>query len=234
MFERVRRDLKRYFVIESRTGTPTLLEKVKILAESHGLQALFVYRFGSWINRSVSQPMLRLPLKVVYLSLHETMNALYGIYIHGDADIEGGLFIPHPHGVMIGAVKMGEDCCVSQNATIGVRPGVGHDAPMLGNRVWIGPGAVLFGQIKIADGASIGALTVVGRNLPPRCLASGNPMQIIKRNFDNSSLLYGDRLPAASATVAAAAPGAALAKTDAANAGTAGTPPLKSVGEAPR
>ncbi len=199
MFERVRRDLQRYFTIESRTGAPTLGEKLKILVESHGLQAVFVYRFGAWIDRSVSTPVLKLPLKAIYLSLHEAMIAVWGIYIHGNADIAGGLFIPHPNGVMIGAVKMGEDCCVSQNATIGVRPGARFDeAPVLGDRVWIGPGAVLFGRVKIAEGAAIGALTVVGRNLPPRCLAFGNPMQV-KRNFDNTSLLYGERPPTASA-----------------------------------
>jgi serine O-acetyltransferase len=229
MFERVRRDLQRYFAIESRTGAPSLLEKAKIVFESHGLKAILVHRFGFWIDRSVSAPILRLPLKAFYLSLHETMNALWGIYIHGAADIEGGLFIPHPNGVMIGAVRMGEDCCVSQNATIGVRPGAGvKDSPTLGNRVWIGPGAVLFGRVKVADGVAIGALTVVGRNLPPRCLASGNPMQIVKRNFDNSSLLYGDRPPLASAS-AAKAPAPVV---DPGNAATIAPP--TSVGSAPR
>lgn len=233
MFERLRRDLQRYFTIESRTGTPTLGEKLKILIESHGLQAVMVYRFGAWIDRSVTAPALKLPLKAVYLSLHEAMLAIWGIYIHGNADIAGGLFIPHPNGVMIGAVKMGEDCCVSQNATIGVRPGARFDdAPVLGDRVWIGPGAVLFGRVKIAEGTAIGALTVVGRNLPPRCLAFGNPMQVVKKNFDNTSLLYGERPPIASAVPVAKT---ATGSGDSTN-GTAGVAaPLRaSAGGTPR
>jgi serine O-acetyltransferase len=217
MFERLRRDLKRYYTAESQDGSPGAFEKLKILLFSHGLQAVVVYRFGSWVNRNVSVRAARLPLKALYVSLNEAMNAVYGIYIHADADIAGGLFIPHPNGVMIGRSVVGEDCMIGQNATIGVRPGANVESPRVGDRVFIAPGAFVFGNIKIADGAAISPLTVVGRNVPPRALVAGNPMQIIKRNFDNASLLYPGRVipPSAAATSPApAAPPAATAATD--------------------
>ena len=203
MFERFRRDLQRYFMAESETGSPGALEKLKILAFAHGLQAVAVYRFGAWVNTEVKSRPLKLPLKALYVALNETMSSLFGIYIHGGADIGGGLFIPHSHGIIIGRVEMGEDCMIGQNVTLGVRPGVGPECPRLGDRVFVGPGAVIFGDIKIADGAAIGPLTMVGRNVPPRSLVVGNPMQILKRNFDNSGLLYrGGRMPPSSPVAA--------------------------------
>src|SRR4051794_3213583 len=112
MFERVRRDLQRYFTFESRTGTARLFEKNRIVAESHGLKGILVYRFGSWIDRTTPTPVVRVPLKLIYRVLDEAVTAVWAIHIHRTADIEGGLYISHPWGVLIGPVKMGQDCNV--------------------------------------------------------------------------------------------------------------------------
>jgi serine O-acetyltransferase len=197
MFERVRRDLQRLFTFESRTGAPGLLEKLSIATSNHALKGLLVYRFGSWIERSSPPAPVKIPLKVVYRVLDEVVTAIWAIHIHKTADIQGGLYISHPFGILIGPVKMGRDCNVGQGATIGLRPGadIEENIPTIGERVFIGPGAFVFGGITIADGAAIGPLTVVGRNLPPRCLAVGNPMQIVKKDYENSTLIYGTRPP---------------------------------------
>jgi serine O-acetyltransferase len=197
MFERVRRDLKRYFTTESRDGSPGLLEKAAILARNHALKGVLVHRFGAWIHRTAPPAPVRIPLKVVYRSLDEVVTALWGIHIHSTADIGGGLYISHPLGVLIGQVKIGQDCNVGQGVTIGMRAGgTGTEAdglPTLGDRVYIGPNSIVFGAIKIASGAAIGPLTVVGRNVPPRALVVGNPMQVVKRDYENTSLIYGTR-----------------------------------------
>jgi serine O-acetyltransferase len=195
MFERVRRDLKRYFTFESRTGNPGLLEKAKILVENHALKGVLVYRFGNWIERSAPNRAVKIPLTLAYRAMDEVVTAVWGMHIHRTAEIDGGLYCAHPNGILIGATKMGKDCNVGQGVTIGLRPGGGvHDnVPTIGDRVFIGPGSVVFGKIFIADGAAIGPLTVVGRNLPPRCLAVGNPMQIIQKNYENKDLIYGTR-----------------------------------------
>lgn len=193
MFERVRRDLQRYFSFESDTGDATLLEKLKIVARNHALKGVLVYRFGSWIERTVPKGPARLPLKIAYRTLDELVTAAWGMHIHATANIEGGLYISHPFGILIGSIKMGEDCNVGQGVTIGLRPGEEGHLPTIGNRVFIGSGSVVFGGITVADGAAIGPLTVVGRNLPPRCLAIGNPMQIVNRDYANDALIYGTR-----------------------------------------
>lgn len=197
MFERVRRDLQRCFVFESRTGSPSTLEKIKIVVSNHALKGLLVYRFGSWIQRKAQPRAVKLPLWVAYRVLDETVVALWGMHIHSTADIGAGVYMAHPNGILIGPVKIGKDCNIGQGVTIGVRPGedLEGNVPKIGSRVFIGPGSVVFGKITIADGASVGPLTVVSRNLPPRCLAVGNPMQIVKQDYENSTLIYGTRPP---------------------------------------
>ena len=198
MFERVRRDLLRYYAFESRTGTPGLLEKAKIVATGHALKALMVHRFGAWLHRSELPTPVRVPLKVAHRAMAEVVRLTWGMEIHSAADIDGGLYISHPYGVLIGAVHMGRDCNVSHYVTIGVRPGgatVEEQVPTIGERVFFGPGSVVYGKITIGSGASVGPVTVVGRNLPPNCFASGNPMQIVQKKFDNHAIIYGTRPP---------------------------------------
>jgi serine O-acetyltransferase len=201
MFERVRRDLERYFAFESRTESPTLADKARVLVTNHALKGVLVYRLGSWIERTQPPTPVRIPLKMAYRALDEAVTALFGMHIHSTADIDGGLYCSHPHGILIGSAKMGADCNIGHGVTIGMRPGGTEEdtMPTLGDRVFVGPGSVVFGGITIADGAAIGPLTVVGRNLPPRCLAVGNPMQIVKKDYENRTLIYGNKpLPPAS------------------------------------
>jgi serine O-acetyltransferase len=197
MFERVRRDLQRYFRFESRTGEPGLLEKARIIAANHALKGVLVFRFGAWIERTQPPPAVKLPLKVVYRTLDEVVTALWGMHIHSTAEIDGGLYCSHPDGILIGPIRMGQDCNVGHGVTIGIRPGgeLEESVPTIGDRVFIGPNSFVFGGITIADGAAIGPLTVVGRNLPPRCLAVGNPMQIVRKDYENKTLIYGTRPP---------------------------------------
>lgn len=55
------------------------------------------------------------------------------------------------------------------------------DEPIkIGNDVWIGTGVILLGPITIADGAIIGAFSVVAKDIPPYAVVVGNPA-IIKR-----------------------------------------------------
>lgn len=47
---------------------------------------------------------------------------------------------------------------------IGADARISNAAPTIGNNVYIGPGAKLFGQIEIADGIAIGANAVVNKS----------------------------------------------------------------------
>ena len=58
-----------------------------------------------------------------------------------------------------------------------------NGAPIIGNNVYIGPGAILFGDITIADNVSIGANATVNRSFTEsNVVIAGTPAEIVKRN----------------------------------------------------
>jgi len=136
--------------------------------------AVVTFRFSSWVFRrsKLSQIFLR-PLT---WSMQFYTRAFLGIQISPAADIGPGLYIGHFGGVIIsGRAKIGANVSLSQGVTIGSSLGPNAQAPIIGNRVYIGPGAVLYGGISIGDGAKIGANTVIHKDIPPNRIAVAWP-----------------------------------------------------------
>jgi serine O-acetyltransferase len=94
------------------------------------------------------------------------------------ADIGPGLFIAHGQATCIAALKMGRNCYVHHGVTIGWDYRGGR-APIIGDGVFIGTGAVVLGEITIGDGARIGANAVVLCNVPAGATAVGSPARVI-------------------------------------------------------
>jgi serine acetyltransferase len=86
---------------------------------------------------------------------------------------------PHPVGVVIGdGVRIGSDCRIYQNVTIGLlentlAPAAKGQYPVLEDGVIVFAGAVIVGPIRIGAGAVIGANAIVTRNVPPGFVAFG-------------------------------------------------------------
>ena len=98
------------------------------------------------------------------------------------ARIGPGLYMPHPHGIVIGAgVKIGENVSILQRVTLG-RAGDSHVYPTIGNGVEIGAGAAVLGAITLGDGAKIGANSVVLKDVPAGAVAVGAPARLIQRH----------------------------------------------------
>ena len=73
---------------------------------------------------------------------------------------------------------IGDDVVIRQGVTIGLRTTGRRGAPVIGNRVDIGAGAKLLGNIRIGDDAVIGANAVVLCDVPAGALAVGVPAVI--------------------------------------------------------
>jgi serine O-acetyltransferase len=92
-----------------------------------------------------------------------------------------GLSLPH-YGTIVVSLKarVGTNCRIH----VGVNIGAHRDkAPRLGNNVYIGPGAIIFGGIEIADNVSIGANATVNKSITePNTVVVGTPACIVKRD----------------------------------------------------
>ncbi|NMH29480.1 serine O-acetyltransferase [Flavobacterium silvaticum] len=87
----------------------------------------------------------------------------YGFDISYRTVIGPGLYIGHFGGIVIhGDTVIGSNCNLSQGMTIGVLArGKNAGIPKIGDRVFIGPGALILGGISIGNDVLIGANSVV-------------------------------------------------------------------------
>lgn len=53
--------------------------------------------------------------------------------------------------------------------------------PVIGNNVQLHAGAMVIGGITVGDNAVVGAGAVVVKDVPPNCVAVGNPAKIIRK-----------------------------------------------------
>ena len=102
-----------------------------------------------------------------------------------------GLNLAHLGTVVINAgASIGEYCRIHVDVNIGTSAGAGNEAPTIGDRVYIGPGAKIFGSIVVADDIVIGANAVVNKNFStPGVTIAGVPAKQIS-DKSSQGLLY--------------------------------------------
>ena len=61
---------------------------------------------------------------------------------------------------------------------------------VVGNDVWIGQNVTVMPGVRIGDGAIIAANSVVAKDVPPYCIAGGNPCRVIRQRFDDELISY--------------------------------------------
>lgn len=105
---------------------------------------------------------------------HRLWSVVSGADIPLNCQIEGGLLLPHPNGIVIHpAAKIGPNCLIFQQVTLGTRGDGG--APVLAGHVDVGAGAKLLGSIHVGEHAQVGANSVVLNDVPPYGVAVGVP-----------------------------------------------------------
>jgi serine O-acetyltransferase len=142
---------------------------------SQGFQALFVYRVFRWFHER------RIPTQPVRFLVERFVEITTGISIPAKATIGKGLRIHHFGGIIMhSAAVVGEYCTIYHGVTLGDRGGWGG-APRVGDRVLIGAGAKLIGEIVVGDDCVIGANAVVHTSVPVGHLAVGVPAVFKRR-----------------------------------------------------
>ncbi|MDQ1472471.1 MAG: serine O-acetyltransferase [Bryobacterales bacterium] len=137
-----------------------------------------VYRFGRW-RYTIQSRIFRMPMSLVYRVLKLMSQVLTGIDLPCEATVGRRFTIEHFGGIIIsGDAVFGDDCFIRNGVTVGLRRTGVRGAPVLGNRVDIGAGAVILGSITIGDDVSIGANAVVLQDVPANSIAVGVPAMI--------------------------------------------------------
>lgn len=120
-------------------------------------------RFHEYYANKISTCILDKIALYYWKKRHESLGYLLGFDI--PINVFGpGLRINH-YGLIVvnGNVRVGSFCDIHQGVNIG-NHGSNTDVPIIGDNVWIGPGAKLFGKIEIASGCAIGANAVVNKS----------------------------------------------------------------------
>ena len=95
--------------------------------------------------------------------------------------VDKGLCIAHSGTIIISEyARLGQNCRIHAGVNIGADARKYNAAPQIGNDVYIGPGAKLFGEITIADKVAIGANAVVNHSFTtPNISIGGIPAKIL-------------------------------------------------------
>jgi serine O-acetyltransferase len=135
---------------------------------SQGFWAIAIHRFGNRRMRVRSRP-LRIPLSLLYRALYKLVQWTAGIDLQYTTRVGRRVRLWHHSGMQLGALEIGDDVHIRQNATMGVRR---HGdprwmKPVIGAGCHISAGAVIVGPIVIGTGSVIGANVVIAQDVPP-------------------------------------------------------------------
>lgn len=150
---------------------------------SPGLHAVWVYRIAHLLWKARRRILSRM--------LSNYAKFFSGIEIHPGAKIGRRFVIDHGTGVVIGeTAEIGDDVLIYHGVTLGGKtldPIKRH--PTVGNRVIIGAGAKLIGNITIGDDCAVGANAVVTKNMPAGTVAVGVNARLISSISEDHYLI---------------------------------------------
>lgn len=175
-----------YTLRNYRRYDPAAKSMLEILFLYPGIKAMFCYRISHFLFGAGIPFFPRL--------VCEIGRFISGIEIHPGAKIGRGLIIDHGMGVVIGETAIiGDDVIIYQGVSLGgtsLEPTKRH--PTIEDRVVIGAGAKVLGNITIGSGSRLGANSVVIESCPPNSTVVGIPGKIIKRGVQAGQELSHD------------------------------------------
>ena len=195
----MRRDADRYVYTLYGDARVNIKRGCELPPCSQALPAVILYRICHHLLYGVQPNLLTKLAYVAFWLVARVYAIVVGIEIDPNAHIGSGLFINHFGAIIITSAIIGDNCNISQSVTIGKSSkaadweieGTGVvDIPTIGNRVWIGPGAVIAGPITVGDDASVSANSLVTRDIPPGGIAIGVPAQVVSMKGSFRQIKY--------------------------------------------
>ncbi|MDN5717691.1 MAG: serine O-acetyltransferase [Janibacter sp.] len=166
---------------------PAATSRWVVLLTSAGLHAIWLHRVA---HRWWMRPGWRWPARLLaYVSRSVT-----GIEIHPGAHIGRRFFIDHGMGVVIGETAIvGDDVMLFHGVTLGGTSGQRVKRhPTLGDKVMVGAGAKILGDIHVGSNVKVGANSVVVKDVPTGAVATGIPAEYRFPQLEDSGLSAED------------------------------------------
>jgi sugar O-acyltransferase (sialic acid O-acetyltransferase NeuD family) len=121
----------------------------------------------------------------VHPSIDLTMTRLgVGVYLQEAVQLQAGVELGDNTSIHVGAV-LGHESTVGQSAFIAHAVSI-SGCCAVGDGTFIGTNATLLPRIKVGKWATIGAGSVVTKNVPDFAVVVGNPARIIRFNSDTN------------------------------------------------
>ncbi len=153
--------------------------KIVACLRSPGVQAVVAYRMGQWLQ---TKPFpVRVFLKPFVSMQRHHVRGKWGIDIGPEAQIGPGFHIIHYGGIFVPSdLIAGENLTITHDITIGFSQAKCIQGfPVIGNNVFIAPGAKIAGSIHIGDNVKVGANAVIERDIPDNAVVQIRPMLVV-------------------------------------------------------
>jgi len=153
------------------------------------------FRYSFWLRTCAflyTKPVLRIFFAFTWLILRHLENK-FGISISFRTKIDSGLYIGHFGGIVVNKkAVIGKNCNISHLVTIGVvNTGTRKGYPVIGDNVFIGPGAKIIGSITIGNNSAISPNSVVTEDVPENATVVAIPPRMV---FLNGSQGYINKI----------------------------------------
>jgi serine O-acetyltransferase len=152
-----------------------------------GFWAVAVHRFGNW-RMGIGPKLLRAPFSFLYKFLFKGVEWTCGITLPYTVRLGRRVRIWHHGGMVLHARSIGNDVHIHQNTTFGIaRRDRLYEIPTIEDRVDVGCGACVLGNVTIGHDSLIGANAVMLTDIPPGSTAVGMPARVVKRRASGGS-----------------------------------------------
>ena len=168
-FKNLRMDIR-----AAKENDPAARNSFEILLTYAGVHALSWHRVAYFLQK--------IHLKLLARIVSQLARFFTVIEIHPSAKIEGGVFIDHGMGVVIGeTAEVRTGTVIYQGVTLG---GTGKEKgkrhPTIMENVVLSAGAKVLGGFTVGRNAKIGAGAVVLKDVPPYATVVGVPARIVR------------------------------------------------------
>lgn len=150
----------------------TYLSKIKIWKKCFSPNLHFIY-----LLRTTQKYPKNTFLGKIWRLILRHYQIKYGFQIYPETQIGAGFYLGHWGSLVINPnAKIGKNCNIAQGVTIAqANRGKNEGVPVIGDEVWIGPNAVIVGNITIGNNVLIAPNAYVNFNIPDNSVVVGNP-----------------------------------------------------------